>query len=94
MERKKKIPVFKTDEERAKFWDEHSFANFIDDTIEADIEFEKKEKTASISVRLPEEDLGYIRKLAKSMGVSQSTLIRVWIKEKLLALKPTKERLS
>lgn len=82
----KKIPTFKTDEEKAKFWDENSFADYISGTEKADIEFGKGEKEV-ITIRLSRKDATFIKILAKEMGISYSSLIRVWIKEKLLGFR-------
>jgi len=80
--------MFTTDEEKAKFWQEHSFADFVEDTDETDIIFKKSdEENPTVSITLSKEDLNFIEKFAKEMGITPVTLMKLWIKEKLLVLR-------
>ncbi len=80
----KKIPRFKTDEEAAKFWDTHSFADYAGDTTSAKVRFVKEIKK-SITIRLDPEDIAQVGEIAKKKGLNYTTLIRMWIKEHLAA---------
>jgi len=84
----RRIPMFKNDEERAKFWQEHSFADFVEDTDEADIILRRNEgESSTVSITLSKEDLNLIKEFAREMGITPVTLMKLWIKEKLLVLK-------
>lgn len=47
-----------------------------------DIEFEQRPK-GTIAMRLDTDDLTKLKQLAVKQGVGYSTLIRMWVKEKL-----------
>lgn len=77
-----KIPPFNTIDEARSFWDNKSPADFDDQMVNADDVFEKQE-TSVVSIRLDSIDLEKIKKLAKTKGLGHTTLIRMWIKERL-----------
>lgn len=77
-----KIPVFKTDEEAARFWELHSFEDYHRDTMEAEIGFIKRPKK-TVAVRLDPEDIKSVEAIAKRKGLSYTALLRMWIKEYL-----------
>ena len=77
-----KIPPFNTIDEARRFWDSKSPADFDDQMLNADDVFEKQE-TSVVSIRLESIDLEKVKKLAKSKGLGHTTLIRMWIKERL-----------
>ena len=82
--KKSKIPVFKTYEEEAHFWDTHSITDFEDETEDVEIIFDLKEpKKETIAVRLQKDRKDQLIKLAHQKGLNPSTLARVWIIEKL-----------
>jgi predicted DNA binding CopG/RHH family protein len=64
------------------FWKTHDSADYWEDTEGADIQVKKREQRA-VSVRLPVEDIVELKKIAQHKGMGHTTLIRVWIKEKL-----------
>lgn len=78
----KKIPKFKTDEDAAKFWETHSFADYHRDTQEADMVFIKRPKK-TVAVRLDPQDIKSVEAIAEQKGLSYTSLIRMWIKEHL-----------
>ena len=78
----KKIPKFKTEESEAKFWDEHSFADFADGLKETHAIFPKPKKHA-VPVLLEEGRIQALKQLASSVGIGYGTLIRVWVIERL-----------
>ncbi len=78
----KKIPRFKTDEEAARFWETHSFEDYLRDTKEAEIGFVKRPKR-TIAIRLDPDDIEKVEVIAQRKGLSYTALLRMWIKEHL-----------
>lgn len=78
----KKIPKFKTTEEARAFWERHDFTDFAGDTEEAKIKFVRPQK-AQVTFRLDPEDVKKIKKIADDKGLSYTSLVRMWVKEKL-----------
>ena len=78
----KKIPKFKTLDEAREFWQDNDFADFAADTNDATIKFVRRQKT-QITFRLDPADVEKLKEIAGSKGLSYSTLIRMWVKEKL-----------
>jgi predicted DNA binding CopG/RHH family protein len=80
---KGRIPVFKSREEEAQFWDTHSFADYWDELKPVEVKYIKKELTEPISVRFTQDTLAKLRSEASRMGVGATTLIRMWVMERL-----------
>lgn len=81
----KKLPDMAswTDRQIAEFWQAHDSADYWDEMEEAtDLEFEQRPK-GTIAMRLDNDDLTKLKRIAVKQGVGYSTLIRVWVKEKL-----------
>ena len=78
----KRIPRFKSEEEAARFWETHSFAEYAGDTKEAEIRFVKKAKK-TVALRLDPADIETVETIAKEKGLSYTALLRMWIKEQL-----------
>jgi len=78
-----------TDKEIAEFWNTHSFIDYWDEMEEVEMTFERP-PLETVSIRMEKEDLEFVKRLAKRMGIGYSTLLRIWIKEKLRELKATK----
>lgn len=87
----KKLPSFNrmSDEEIAQFWDNHSFVDYWDDMKEVQV-IAKRLPTEVIGLRLEKKDLEQIKRFSQKLGLGYSTLLRVWIKEKLLQLQAIK----
>jgi len=82
---KKKLPNMShwTDRQIAEFWAIHSTADYWDDLEEAsDLEIEKQSKE-TVAVRLDKQDIQALKTMADKQGIGHTTLIRIWIKEKL-----------
>jgi hypothetical protein len=79
-----RIPTFKTVEEEAEFWDTHDSVDFEDEFEDApDIIFVKAGPKKTVSVRLDAASLEAVTKRAREMGIGPSTLIRLWVLERL-----------
>lgn len=74
-----KIPEFKTIDEMAAFWQEHSPLDF--DVVEVvEPVFVRKNV---IEVSLQPQEIEAVKKIASAMGMDNSELIRQWVLEKL-----------
>lgn len=82
--KKRRIPLFKSVEEEAHFWDTHDFTDYEDELTDVDILFEvdaPHEETLVLRVR---KDLkNYLQKEARMQGLNVSTLARMWLMEKI-----------
>lgn len=83
MREQKKIPRFKTDEEMAAFWDTHDFIDYIADTKPVDDVMFVSPKKGTVSIRLEEDRINELKRLAHKVGLGYTSLIRSWIIEKL-----------
>ncbi|QQG44569.1 MAG: hypothetical protein HYW86_01475 [Candidatus Roizmanbacteria bacterium] len=86
--KKKKIPKFKSMSEEAKFWDTHSLADYWSSFKKIDLSVElQKPKEETLIVRLQKGIKNRLERIAKSKGISVSSLARLWITEKLQSVK-------
>ena len=76
-----KIPQFKTKEE-AKFFETHSIANFQEELKPIRVRFAKN-LSEGIHVRLDSSTLETLRQKAHKKGIGPTTLVRMWIRERL-----------
>lgn len=84
--KKAKLPNFDkmTYQEEAHFWDTHSVTDFEDETEEIEIVFELNQpRDEMIMVRMQKHIKDRIEKIARSKGVNLSTLVRMWLLEKV-----------
>jgi predicted DNA binding CopG/RHH family protein len=93
--KRKKLPIFKTSDEEAKFWDTHSVADYMDDLEPADEVFmlspglaskiRDRAKKRMISIRLAKWEIEKSKVIAKKRKMPYQALIREWIDEGLRA---------
>lgn len=76
----KPIKPFKTLEEEADFWDTHDITEDID---KSKVGFHKAKKTTTLTVRFEPDDIQILQKEALARGIGPTTLVRMWVKEKL-----------
>ncbi|MCI2429169.1 BrnA antitoxin family protein [Candidatus Acetothermia bacterium] len=92
--RKKKLPDFEkmSPEEIADFWEKHDSADYWDqmEDVTEHVIF-KRPASKTVSVRIAEEELRQLKRLAAEHGLGYTTLIRSWIKEKLHELETTSQ---
>lgn len=88
----KKVPDFNTEEEEARFWDEHDSTEFIDDFEPVEIELSpeledeilsKRELKKPVTLRLEPSQIDAVKKIAAKKGLPYQTLIRLWITERI-----------
>ena len=75
------IPDDMTIAEASEFWDQHSVADYPSQSVE--VSWEPDPVTAFVPVA--RELLGKIESQAKAKGLSASTLIDLWLREKVPA---------
>jgi predicted glycoside hydrolase/deacetylase ChbG (UPF0249 family) len=73
-----RIPDFATREEEAEWWDTHSITDCLDELEPVQVRFSKS-RSNPIAVRLDPQD----RVEADRNGIGPSTLIRMWVRERL-----------
>ncbi|KKQ07495.1 hypothetical protein A2858_02185 [Candidatus Daviesbacteria bacterium RIFCSPHIGHO2_01_FULL_36_37] len=84
--KKNKLPNFNkmTYEEEAHFWDTHDITDYEDETEEVEIIFDlKKPREKIVPIRMQAELRDRLDQIARSKGLNLSTLIRMWLMEKL-----------
>lgn len=83
-ERKRsKLPEFKSEEEAAAFWDTHSPEDFPEEFEPVKVKFSRPLIKRGLTVKLSEETIEKLRQLGQEQGVGPSTLVRMWIMERL-----------
>ena len=84
---KSKIPEFTSLKEEAEFWDTHSLTDFLDETRPVNVQFAKDAFRQPLSeimgVRFDQKTANALREEASKKGLSPTTLIRMWVLEKL-----------
>ncbi len=78
-----RIPSFANRDEEAEFWDTHDLTEFDGielHPVEVAIGGELAER---LTIRLDREDRAELARRARAIGVGPSTLVRIWVKERL-----------
>ncbi len=99
MKKTKTVPKFKSIEDMANFWDTHSTADYPDywEPV-TDVKFSKNlksvylngakpPKSKVVQMRLDEETISAMEKVARQKGVGTSTAARMLIRERLSEMK-------
>jgi predicted DNA binding CopG/RHH family protein len=82
MNKRKKIPEFKTEAEERAFWESHDSTEYIDWDKAQPVSFPNlKLSTKTISLRLPEGLLDRIKIEANKRDVPYQSLIKAWLSE-------------
>ena len=81
---KKKIPVFKTEEEERAFWAKEEATEYVDWSKASKVTFPNlKPSTKTISLRLPEFLLDQLKLLAHKRDVPYQSLIKIFLKDRI-----------
>lgn len=81
----KRIPKFKTEAQERRFWETHDSAEYVDwSSVERVRLPNLKPSTQTISLRLPTLLLERIKIEANKRDVPYQSLIKIWLKEKVL----------
>jgi len=77
-----RIPSFANIEEEAEFWDTHDFTDYAEESRPVEIT-RGSELADRLTVRLEQADREALARRARDKGVGPSTLVRMWVKERL-----------
>ena len=69
-------------EEEAAFWDTHDFTDFLDETRPVTLRVARN-LSDGLTVRLDPKDREELDRQAREKGIGPSTLVRMWIRERL-----------
>jgi len=84
MNDKKKIPVFKNEDEERAFWAKADSSEYIDWSKANEAAFPKlKPSTKTISLRLPEFLLDELKILAHKRDVPYQSLLKIFLKDRI-----------
>ena len=92
-----RIPDTDSIEELARFWDSHDLTDFEDQLEEIHAPVFVRGKKATFAIALTPEEVQTLRRIARSQGVKEPTLMREWVREKLrgtLSNKPPNKRVE
>jgi len=84
MNNKKKIPVFKSEEDEREFWSKADSTEYVDWSKAKEVSFPNlKPSTKTISLRLPEFILDELKILAHKRDVPYQSLIKIFLKDRI-----------
>lgn len=78
-----RIPSFKNEIEAGEYWDTHSPEEFPDEFEEVKLKLPRPTYEEVLTVKLEDDTIKELRKVAREMGLPSSTLVRMWILERL-----------
>jgi len=78
----RRIPDFTTREEEAAWWDTHSIVDYLDELEPVKVRFAEN-LSNPMAVRFDARDRAELTRRAKAQGIGPSTLVRMWVKERL-----------
>jgi hypothetical protein len=81
--RRPRLPDTDSIEELAKFWDAHDLTEFEEHLEEAGEPVFVREKGTSLRIELQAKEAQHLKKIARSKGVKEATVLRQWFVEKL-----------
>jgi predicted DNA binding CopG/RHH family protein len=77
-----RVPEFKSIQEEAEFWDTHDFTEYQEGFKPVRVRFAKR-LSEGVTIRLDPETLQKLRATAHEKGIGPTTLVRMWILERL-----------
>jgi CopG antitoxin of type II toxin-antitoxin system len=78
-----RLPNTDSIEELAQFWDTHDLTDFEQFLEEVGEPAFVRGRTTSLSIDLPPREVRRVKKIARSKGVNENTVLRQWILERL-----------
>jgi hypothetical protein len=88
------IPEFKSEEEAAAFWDSHSPEDFPDEFEPVKVTYARPLIKRGLTVKLSAETIDKLKELGQEQGIGPTTLVRMWIMERLRAMAGKEQRHS
>ena len=86
--RRKRLPDTDSVEELAGFWDHHDLTDFEQCLEEAPEPVFVRAKEAFVRIRLRPAEAQHLKRIARSRGVMEATVLRQWIRERLRESSP------
>lgn len=84
MNKIKKIPRFKSEDEERDFWSTHSPLDYLDNWKPVELDLSHlKPTTKNISIRLPEWMIADLKTLANKKDVPYQSLLKIFLSEKI-----------
>lgn len=84
MQKFKKIPEFKNEDEERKFWDTHDSTEYIDWSKAKRVVFPNlRPSTRTITIRVPQSLLNMLKSIANKKDVPYQSLVKVYLDEKV-----------
>lgn len=84
MKKLKTIPKFKNEDEERDFWATHDLTDYFDVSKAERVVFPNlKPSTRSVSIRLPEWLLSYLKELANKKDVPYQSLMKIFLAERV-----------
>ena len=80
---RQRLPNTDSIAELAAFWDSHDLTDFEKDLEEAAEPVFVRAKGTSLSIDLQPTEAQHLRRIARSKGVKETTVLRQWIVERL-----------
>ena len=80
---RQRLPNTDSIAELAEFWDSHDLTDFEKDLEEAAEPVFVRAKGTSLSIDLQPTEAQHLRRIARSKGVKETTVLRQWIVERL-----------
>ncbi|MDP9316548.1 MAG: BrnA antitoxin family protein [Chloroflexota bacterium] len=77
-----KLPTFTNYEEEAAFWDTHSVTDFLVEAAPVEVKVAKPLEHV-VPVRFDARTVEQLRSIATARGIGPTTLIRMWVMERL-----------
>ena len=81
--KEQKLPKTDSIEELASFWDAHDLTDFEEELEEIAEPAFIRTKGTSLSIDLKPAEAQHLKKIARSKGVKETTVLRRWILERL-----------
>lgn len=81
--RSPRLPETDSVEALAAFWDHHDLTDFADDLEEVSEPVFVRARATSLSIELQPAEAQHLKKIARSKGVKETTVLRQWILERL-----------
>jgi hypothetical protein len=78
-----RIPSFANRDEEAAFWDTHDVTEFAGTELQPVDVTIGGELAERMTFRIDQQDRAELARRAKAIGVGPSTLVRMWVKERL-----------
>ena len=78
-----KVPSTDSIEELSKFWDSHDLTDFQSQLEEIEKPVFVHEKNTSLSIDLAPEEARRLKRIARSKGLKEATILRQWVIERL-----------